>query len=108
MKVQSEVAQLAEDDADTRHHALEKLNIGIERCTRLVEQLLALSRLESAAKFSEAEGPLNWAQLIGDATTAQQEAAQDKDIEINAMLSGSAGGNRAAVAVVTAAAQPFG
>lgn len=89
LKVQSEVAQLAEDDADTRHHALEKLNVGIERCTRLVEQLLALSRLESAAKFSEAEGPLNWAQLIGDATAAQQEAAQDKDIEINAMLSGS-------------------
>lgn len=89
LKVQSEVAQLAEDDPDTRRHALGKLNIGIERCTRLVEQLLALSCLESAAKFSEAEGPLNWPQLIGDAATSQQETANDKGIEIFCTLNGS-------------------
>lgn len=49
LKVQLEVALLADDDAAARHQALQKLNQGIDRSTRLVEQLLALSRLDSAA-----------------------------------------------------------
>lgn len=47
MKIQLDVVKLSADDEDTREAALEKLEQGVERASRLVEQLLALSRLES-------------------------------------------------------------
>ncbi|PWC20056.1 two-component system sensor histidine kinase QseC [Brenneria roseae subsp. roseae] len=47
LKVQTEVAQLAHDDEDVRRHALTNLDKGIDRATRLVDQLLTLSRLDS-------------------------------------------------------------
>lgn len=47
LKVQAEVAQLAQNDEPVRDHALNNLNAGIDRATRLVDQLLTLSRLDS-------------------------------------------------------------
>ncbi|MBJ3813891.1 two-component system sensor histidine kinase QseC [Shimwellia pseudoproteus] len=47
LKVQTEVAQLADDDTQMRRHALTNLTEGIDRATRLVDQLLTLSRLDS-------------------------------------------------------------
>ncbi|WP_239953279.1 quorum sensing histidine kinase QseC [Pantoea sp. Z09] len=47
LRVQSEVVQLAADDAAMRQHALQQLDAGIQRATRLVDQLLALSRAEA-------------------------------------------------------------
>nr|WP_113867091.1 quorum sensing histidine kinase QseC [Brenneria salicis]NMN93327.1 two-component system sensor histidine kinase QseC [Brenneria salicis ATCC 15712 = DSM 30166]RBP61628.1 two-component system sensor histidine kinase QseC [Brenneria salicis ATCC 15712 = DSM 30166]RLM30421.1 two-component system sensor histidine kinase QseC [Brenneria salicis ATCC 15712 = DSM 30166] len=47
LKVQTEVAQLAHDDETVRRHALTNLDKGIDRATRLVDQLLTLSRLDS-------------------------------------------------------------
>lgn len=46
LRVQTEVAQLADDDATARNHALNNLTTGIDRATRLVDQLLTLSRLD--------------------------------------------------------------
>ncbi|CAK9886833.1 MAG: Sensor protein QseC [Candidatus Erwinia impunctatus] len=51
LKVQSEVAQLAHDDDQLRHQALGYLNEGIERASRLVDQLLTLSRLENGGEI---------------------------------------------------------
>jgi len=53
LKVQAEVAQLAQDDAPIRDHALNNLSDGIDRATRLVDQLLTLSRLDSLAGLDD-------------------------------------------------------
>ncbi len=47
LQVQSEVIQLATDDEVMRTHALHQLDAGISRATRLVDQLLTLSRVEA-------------------------------------------------------------
>ena len=47
LQVQSEVIQLAADDEAMRTHALHQLDAGITRATRLVDQLLTLSRVEA-------------------------------------------------------------
>ncbi|MDR1046052.1 MAG: sensor histidine kinase N-terminal domain-containing protein, partial [Candidatus Adiutrix sp.] len=66
LKVQAEVAQLAHDDPRALARALGNLDAGIERSSRLVEQLLALSRLESGELSSETE-PLQWRLLMEEA-----------------------------------------
>ncbi|PKH23516.1 two-component system sensor histidine kinase QseC [Enterobacterales bacterium CwR94] len=48
LKVQTEVVQLAANNPDVRQHALQQLNTGIDRATRLVDQLLTLSRLDDS------------------------------------------------------------
>ncbi|MEZ3501586.1 quorum sensing histidine kinase QseC [Pantoea sp. KPR_PJ] len=47
LRVQSEVVQLAADDEAMRQHGLRQLDAGIQRATRLVDQLLTLSRAEA-------------------------------------------------------------
>jgi sensor protein qseC len=89
LKVQLEVAQLADDDAAARHQALQKLNQSIDRSTRLVEQLLALSRLDSAAAAANDE-PLDWPALVNAAVNEQLPAAEEKKINIKTSTDGSA------------------
>ena len=89
LKVQLEVAQLADDDAAARHQALQKLNQGIDRTTRLVEQLLALSRLDSAAAAANDE-PLDWPALVNAAVNEQLPTAEEKKINIKTSTDGSA------------------
>lgn len=89
LKVQLEVALLADDDAAARHQALQKLNQGIDRSTRLVEQLLALSRLDSAAAAANDE-PLDWPALVNAAVNEQLPAAEEKKINIKTSTDGSA------------------
>ncbi|BEV73241.1 MULTISPECIES: ATP-binding protein [unclassified Paludibacterium] len=62
LRVQTEVAQLAHDP-DVQQHALTNLGIGIERATRLVDQLLALSRLDPMQGLTQAQ-PVDWSRLI--------------------------------------------
>lgn len=89
LKVQLEVAQLADDDTAARHQALQKLNQGIDRSTRLVEQLLALSRLDSAAAAANDES-LDWPALVNAAVNEQLPAAEEKKINIKTSTDGSA------------------
>ena len=89
LKVQLEVAQLADDDTAARHQALQKLNQGIDRSTRLVEQLLALSRLDSAAAAANDE-PLDWPALVNAAVNEQLPAAEEKKINVKTSTDGSA------------------
>lgn len=55
LKVQTEVAQLAGDEAVMREHALANLSEGIDRATRLVDQLLTLSRLDSLSGLEDVQ-----------------------------------------------------
>ncbi|MCW3480006.1 two-component system sensor histidine kinase QseC [Neisseriaceae bacterium JH1-16] len=65
LKVQAEVAQLAERDPVARQRALGNLSAGIDRATRLLEQLLALSRLDPLSGLADAQ-PVRW-QRVADA-----------------------------------------
>jgi len=66
LRVQAEVAQLSYDDPQALSEALGHLTAGIDRTARLVEQLLALSRLDSGAEAS-APVTLDWSRLIEEA-----------------------------------------
>ncbi|HAZ77550.1 MAG TPA: two-component system sensor histidine kinase QseC, partial [Enterobacteriaceae bacterium] len=55
LKVQAEVAQLSWDDAEGQQRALSNLHSGIDRATRLVDQLLTLSRLDSLDNLDDVE-----------------------------------------------------
>ncbi|AIA47050.1 sensor protein QseC [Serratia sp. FS14] len=71
LRVQTEVVQLAGDDAPMREHALDNLTVGIDRATRLVDQLLTLSRLDSLSDLAEL-APIDWNNLV-TMTLAEQD-----------------------------------
>ncbi|WP_284703489.1 histidine kinase dimerization/phospho-acceptor domain-containing protein, partial [Escherichia coli] len=73
LKVQAEVVQIAGHDPTIREHALANLSEGIDRATRLVDQLLTLSRLESLSQLDDVE-QLSWLALI-------ESALQDISLE---------------------------
>jgi two-component system sensor histidine kinase QseC len=80
LRVQAEVAQLSTTRQGSQH-ALAQLTLGIDRATRLIEQLLALSRLDPLQTPAHL-APLRW-QVI--ATRAQEEAghvAEERDIRV--------------------------
>ncbi|MBV8680116.1 MAG: sensor histidine kinase N-terminal domain-containing protein [Aquitalea sp.] len=80
LQVQAEVMALMPDEAG-RQHALQQLQQGIHRATRLVEQLLALSRLDPLQGLS-ARQTLNWAHICRDALADVAAAAADKSIRL--------------------------
>ncbi len=73
LKVQVEVAQLAHDDPPARDRALAHLTLGLDRVARLVEQLLALSRLDRGA--GEEPASLDFPALIDQAITRTEAAS---------------------------------
>lgn len=81
LKVQTEVAQLAHDDETMRHHALINLDKGIDRATRLVDQLLTLSRLD-AESSPKGMQPVQLNELLQQAAIAHYHAAQSEGIEL--------------------------
>ncbi len=80
LKVQTEVAQLAHDDAGLRHHALSQLDEGIDRAARLVDQLLTLSRLESGEQLDQQ--PVDLALLLQQSVVEQYQKARAAGVEI--------------------------
>lgn len=91
LKVQSEVVQLAHDDAEMRQHALTHLDVGIDRATRLVDQLLTLSRLDGHQTLAEGE-IVDLAQLMQQAVIEQDAVAQRAGITLR--LEDQAGAKR--------------
>ena len=81
LKVQTEVAQLAHDDREMRHHALSNLDAGIDRAARLVDQLLTLSRLESEQDLEKQ--PVDLHQLLQQAVVEHYAKAQAAGIELS-------------------------
>ena len=90
LKVQLEVLELSLDDKPTRTEALKKLEGGIERASRLVEQLLALSKIDtaSAAKLNERE-IISWRQIWMQLKDDYRSEAEAKGIEIIEEFSGN-------------------
>lgn len=81
LQVQSEVIQLAADDETMRTHALKQLDTGIARATRLVEQLLTLSRVE-ADDARNAFEPVSLKQTLQEALAAQLPLADKTGVTL--------------------------
>lgn len=84
LKVQLEVLQLSDDDAAARQGAVDKLTAGINRCARLVEQLLQVSRLDSA-QITEFE-PLDWEKITAEILAVYTPLAASKNQRISARI----------------------
>lgn len=63
LRIQAELAQMAENDTKLREDALNNLTDGIDRATQLIEQLLTLSRLDNLQQLDNLE-EIHWEQLI--------------------------------------------
>ncbi len=91
LKIQLDVARMSADDAATREKALAKLELGIDRATRLVEQLLALSRLEASLGTPQMTStPLSWQNICRQLIDEYRNDAQAKNISLK--INGSDGG----------------
>ncbi len=85
LKVQTEVAQLSMDDSQSLEKALSQLHFGIDRASRLVEQLLTLSRLDSLAELDNVE-TLSIADLLQSSVMDIYHSAQQAGIEVRLHL----------------------
>ncbi|TKK19012.1 two-component system sensor histidine kinase QseC [Enterobacter cancerogenus] len=81
LKVQTDVAQLYLDDPQAQAKALAQMHAGIDRASRLVEQLLTLSRLDSLDNLDNIE-PLALADLLQSAVMDIYHPAQQAGIDI--------------------------
>jgi len=81
LKLQVQGLQRAPDDA-TRERALERLGSGIDRATRLIEQLLVLARQQASASSGVSPGPVALAELLRSAVADMAPAAQQRGIDI--------------------------
>lgn len=81
LKIQTEVAQLADDDTEVRQHALSNLTQGIDRATHLVEQLLTLSRLDSLSDLSDVE-EIDWFSLVQSTVEDLKGSAHQRNIDL--------------------------
>ena len=86
--VQTEVAQLSLDDPEGREKALDQLHQGIDRATRLVDQLLTLSRLDSLAQLDDVQ-QVAIADLLQSAVMEMYHPAQQSGIELRLHLNAS-------------------
>ncbi len=66
LKVQLEVAELSLDDPATLEKAFQNLKKGIDRTSRLTEQLLNLSRLEAGVTSEQEKNMIDWKQFLNE------------------------------------------
>lgn len=86
LKVQLEVAELSLDDKAALHKALKQLKSGVDRSSRLVEQLLALSRLDSGHGTNVNDEILDWKNIVNRAQEEQKSVVAAKNIAISSKL----------------------
>jgi two-component system sensor histidine kinase QseC len=86
IKVQAQVCQAASDEA-MRAHALAQVVCGVERATRLIEQLLRLARLDPLVGLTEAadfEPAVVLRDALDDVRAAADARQQTIDLELAA------------------------
>ncbi|RKS85892.1 two-component system sensor histidine kinase QseC [Orbus hercynius] len=81
LRVQTEVAQLSNDDPVSQNKALSNLLIGIDRTSHLVDQLLTLSRLDSLEIQDELK-TLYWRDIISQVKEELSPLAMQKQLQI--------------------------
>ncbi|HDR1573255.1 TPA: two-component system sensor histidine kinase QseC [Pasteurella multocida] len=81
LRIQTEVAQMAGDDALMREQALQNLTLGIDRASQLIERLLTLSRLDNLAELDEMEA-IHWEPLIASLVSELYFSAQKRQMDL--------------------------
>lgn len=81
LKVQTEVAQLSLNDTENLKKALSNLHTGIDRASRLVEQLLTLSRLDAQHQPDNTE-TISLADLLQSAVMDNYHTAHQAGIDL--------------------------
>ena len=81
LRIQTEVAQLANDDASLREQALTHLTQGIDRASQLIEQLLTLSRLDNLQALETLQ-PLDWDAIIQSLISERYFVAEKRKITL--------------------------
>ena len=81
--------QIAGDDPATREHVVANLLTGIDRATRLVDQLLTLSRLESQSQPVSCT-LLRWTDIISDAVAQTQNEADEHRVTVHKKITNPA------------------
>lgn len=83
LKVQTEVALMNFDNLPALEKNLKNLMSGIDRSTRLVEQLLALSKTETVLNQEQTCGEkLDWTEMANSLIEEYMSAAEEKNIAI--------------------------
>lgn len=85
LKVQAEVAQLSDDDPQARQKALMQMQTGIDRATRLVDQLLTLSRLDSLDNLQDV-ADISLEELLQSAVMDVYHPAQQAHIDVRLQI----------------------
>ncbi|MEX4645855.1 two-component system sensor histidine kinase QseC [Haemophilus influenzae] len=81
LRIQTEVAQLANDDASLREQALIHLTQGIDRASQLIEQLLTLSRLDNLQALETLQ-PLDWEAIVQSLISERYFVAEKRKITL--------------------------
>lgn len=82
LRLQLQALQRAESGGEARAVAIERLSSGIDRATRLVEQLLSLARQEAGAAAGQAAEPVDLRAVAQWALADVAPAAQARGIDI--------------------------
>ncbi len=78
LKVQLEVLQLTENKSQSLTESLNKMDLCVQRCTRLVEQLLFLSKLESGLTTFDEKEKISWSEIVAITLDEYKENIDNK------------------------------
>ncbi len=88
LNVQLEVAELSKDDPEALKQAFTHLKEGINRSTRLIEQLLTLSRLDSQSLETDLTQKIDWSALIDSTIQIYADVIQQKQLTVDITVDG--------------------
>ena len=106
IRAQAQVALGAANNASERDHALQATLAGCDRATRVVEQLLTLSRLEAAStsltRTALSSGPFDLSELVRrvSANLAPAALARHQSLELDAQSTNSIGADETLVGLL--------
>lgn len=85
LNVQLDVVELAKDDETTQQQALKNLREGLNRSSHLVEQMLALSKLDNKVMYQNNDS-LDWKDIINQSIEDQINSDREKNIDISLQI----------------------
>ena len=82
LKLQAQALRRSDDDSAAREAGIARLNLGIDRAIRLVEQLLLLAREEAAGEATGTREPVKLQEVVKLAVADVLPHAQHKQIDL--------------------------
>lgn len=80
LKIQTEVLAMSEDE-ETKTHAMINIQNGIDRASRIIDQLLALTKLDNPTSF-ENQLPISWLDISEKIMNDVNRLAREKHIRL--------------------------